>query len=352
MKFLTIAKSFALRSITGKILTAFELLIGLLILFHTVNRLADFDLAARYTERFSGIAAYETFDDEAKAFAEAHGTPLGAAYQLQLEPGGGMDEVSVFLAGKELFLNTPLELCAGEWFDPDGTGLAAVVPYSLRNSFPCGSTRTLDLVGMGREKVYISGVLSSNVTFANSGIVDFSSTNRVILLCDQNGALEPDPTIGVYSYALIENADPAELKKAGVVTVGMMAEAQKSERDHTLAPLWFFTAALFVLFTCGYLGEQFLSLSERTKTFAVFYMCGAGRRTCFFAQLAADLFWLIVPFVLALAAATALGVRVRPLGLLIPFVYLFAGSCLLSLALLHYVNKQSPVQLIKRRFYS
>lgn len=355
MKFLAIVKSFALRSLTGRILTAIELFVGLLILFYTFDRFAAFDQISRYSELYSGIAAYETSDEGAESYVRSHGTPLGAACTLQLQDknGNNLTGISAFLAEKTLFQNTPLELCDGEWFaENDEARIVAVVPYSLRNTYPCRSIQTIDFVDYGRKNVYISGVLNSDVTFANSDRISFDDANRTMLLTDPDHTIEYDPVIGLYSYALLESADTSELKASNIVTVGMMAEAQKSERDHTLAPLWFFTAALFVLFTCGYLGEQFLSLSERTKTFAVFYMCGAGRRTCFFAQLAADLFWLIVPFVLALAAATALGIRLRPIGLLIPFVYLFAGSCLLSLSLLHYINKQSPVQMIKRRFYS
>ena len=355
MKYLAMVKSFFLHSITGKIIIAVELLIGLLILFYTTDRLTVFQQEESYTARFANVACYMSDDSTAEAYAAQNGSLLGPVSQLQIikDDGSGMNGIFACLASPEYYRQIPLDLFEGNWFyDNESADLIAVIPYSLRGKWSCGNIYTISFFDIGKKDVYVSGVLSSDVTLGNSGTACFEDDNIVILLTDPSGKCIANPATSLYCYAILRNTDSSECESMGITTVGMMENIEKRARELKTAPLVFFTAALFILFTCGYIGECYLSLAERTKAIAVYYMCGSPRWVCYSIQLLADAIGLLIPFVVSIFIALIIGIRLRTTGIIIPLVYLFLGTFLIGLILLWNLSKQSPVQTIRKRYYS
>ena len=354
MKFLTILKSFFRSSRFGRVLTALELLVGLTILFYYADRIIMFRQTTVYYEQFSNLAVYPDDNDAAAAYVEANGTALGKTYSVDLvdDEGLSISNRQAVLGSQAFYRAVPLELFEGEWFEENSTAdLIAVVPYALRNDFPCGSIQTIYNRYWGMKTVFISGVLDSNVSFSSFS-VSFDDYPYVILLCDPKGNVEVDELSNSYNVALLEKYDRKACLENDIETVGMNNDSKQVQRKTTLAPLLFFTIAVFVLLICGYLGEQFLSLSEKTKSFAVYYMCGASRGLNFTAQFLSDILWLLIPFIAAVVLTFALGIRLRVGVILGSFAFLVAGTAIISLLVLLYVNKKSPVELIRRRFYS
>ena len=152
-----------------------------------------------------------------------------------------------------------------------------------------------------------------------------NDANKIVLFCDSSGITSDLENVESMEYYLIENASMEELALHGINSIGIANEVEKSGQRHELAVPAIFMVILFVMFTVAFFGEQFLSLVEREKLFAVQFMCGATRQKTFVIQMCYDIIWLLIPFVIAIAAALIIGIRLHLLGVILPFAYLLIG---------------------------
>ena len=357
MKILALIRMLLKASARSKILTSLELLIGLLMVFYFSDRLTVYRQIKEYEQKFANIAVAECENEEAALCLSQNGIVLGRIGSLQLISADEetIQGISLLWAQRSFYEKVPLKLAEGSWFGQEALPadcLAAVVPYSLKNRWPCGSTGRMNILGLGKQNVRVIGVLDSDVTMANSGMTIFSDTNKTILLSPSENGISPDPQYTPYLCGLLDETAAADSREKGIETVGLTAERLKTASEYSLAPLLFFSVALIILYICAYLGEQFLSQSERTKLFAVWYVCGAGRKDCFALQLLCDLIWVILPFGCSAAAAFMLGIRLRPAVILLSFACLMLGTAVISFFILHRIAAGNQAELIQRRFYS
>ena len=109
-------------------------------------------------------------------------------------------------------------------------------------------------------------------------------------------------------------------------------------------------AALVVLFGTALLGDHFLTARENEKTFAVYFICGASTGKAVLLQSAVNFAETLLPYLISLAAAFIIPIRLYPLSAIGILLILLAGSALLSLVQMIRLRRESPSQIIARRF--
>lgn len=350
MKFIRQVKWVMGRTTVARFLISIELLIGLLVCYICANVLFSIDVKDRYCERYSNVICVDTGDPDQVAYAEAHGKLFPNWIKLYCD-----ENYSLSVNSKEFYDSIPLELSEGEWFNMENTtaDFVAVVSYSLKDELLCGEEYRLNFVELGERRVYISGVLNSDVTLGNSGGAAFDDANSaVVLLCDRRGRLVEPNEADSFAYAMLDTVNEAELAEMGLESVGMRKEHDDKANRLSLALPLMFTVILFVLFTVAFLGEHFLTQLERQMLYAVQFMCGASASRAFVLQVCADVVWLAVPVLLSLAAVFALGIRLHWWGVLAPVCYLIIGIGIITAVSARSFSKQSPVEMIRRRYYS
>ena len=129
--------------------------------------------------------------------------------------------------------------------------------------------------------------------------------------------------------------------------MGSYCLEQSAGRSRSIAVPSMFCAILAVMFICAFIGERFLSLSERKQLFAIHYLCGASPAQIFFSQLLCDALWLILPAALSCIAARILSLRLYPAAVLCPILALLFMLSTLNLVSFLLTFRADQAKLIK-----
>ena len=343
---------FLMRSLSGKnllmrVLSALELLAGLVIFFLCVSMIASVQSIEKYEKRYPLVAVAAPGSD-GEAYACAHGRPLGTFYSHRSSDG-----LNIRVFSREFLDTVRLDLARGDWFassKPDA--VSVVLPYSASAHYKIGQTVSMYFPKAGRVNVFICGMLKNDVTPANSSPVGIDDINKTAVAFDPSNLLKND-TPPEYLYFLLNDdqsalaASPDAAKQAGLSVLGSYCLEQSAGRSRSIAVPSMFCAILAVMFICAFIGERFLSLAERKQLFAIHYLCGASPAQIFASQLLCDTLWLILPALLSCIAARILSLRLYPAAVLGPVLALLLMLSTLNLVSFLLTFRADQAKLIK-----
>lgn len=352
MKLLQLIRIALSRDLFRRILLSVELIIGLVFLFLCTSLLVKNREIDRYMEMYSDMAAIDPNNAEQLEYTEEHGTVFTPTVQLQAETRIGKAWCAE-INSLDYYSAVPLKLSAGSWFPDEDHGCAynAVVPYSLRKQFAAGKRYEISFIECGTVSVYVCGILDSDITFGNSYAAGFDDSNCCMLLCPAKGTERPAAFASfAHSYAKLKNVDPEALRALNIDAVCLMKDAFRQGNRKTVAVPTFLSLILLVLFGTALLGDHFLSAKENEKTFAVYFLCGASTREAVFLQSSVIFVEILIPYLLSLMAALVIPIRLYAFSVLGILLVLLVGSTLLSLVQMLRLRRESPSQIIARRF--
>ena len=353
MKFLQLVRGAFSSDFPKRILIAMELIVGLVLLYLCADMLEKYREIDRYMERYADMAAVDPKKPDQIEYAKEHGTVFAPTVKLTGE--NGMGEQQYFGEINELacYKAVPIALAEGTWFEAEAHDCQyiAVVPYSLRRTYPCGEICELYFRETGRISAYICGVLASDLTFGNTGHVYFDSTNCIVLLCPaEKNADYTKRLLASHLYVKLNEIDTEALRILDIDSVALIKDGiHEGNRDSMAAPL-FLSVTLLVLFSTALLGEYFLTGKENEKAYAIRYLCGAGIGKAVLIQACVNTVEIVIPYLMSLVVALTLKIRLYQHSTLWPLLGLIAGSILLSLVQLTLLSRKSPAQIIGRRF--
>ena len=352
MKRLQLIKMALSRDLFRRILLSAELIIGLVFLFLCASLMVKNREIDRYMEMYSDMAAIDPNNAEQLAYAKEHGIIFTPTVQLQPEQRISKNW-SAEINSLDFYSAVPLKLSDGSWFlnEDHGCTYNAVVPYSLRKQFAAGRCYEISFIERGTVSVYVCGILDSDITFGNSYAAGFDDSNCHMLLCLAKDAKEPVRfNCFARTSVKLKDVDPEALRALDIDAVCLMKEGFHQGNYQTVAVPLFLTVILLVLFGTAVIGDHFLSAKENEKTFAVYFLCGASTREAVFLQSAVNFAEVLIPYLLSLAAALIIPIRLYAFSALGILLVLSAGSALLSLVQMVRLRRESPSQIIARRF--
>jgi len=352
MKRLQLIKTALFRDLPRRILISAELIVALIFLFLSTRLLMKSREIDLYMELYGDMAAIDPKNEEQQAYAEEHGILFTPTVQLQTEPQSGKTWYGE-INSLAYYMAVPLNLSAGSWFTDENYGCTynAVVPYSLRNRFSPGKRYELSFLQCGTISFYICGVLDSDITFGNSYNAGFDDASCHILLCPAKNAKEP-VKFNYYArtYVKLRDIDPEALQALDIDAVCLMKEVfHQGNRQLMAAPI-FLTIILLVLFGTALIGDHFLSAKESEKTLAIYFLCGASIKEAVLLQVGVNFAEVLLPYLLSLAAALIIPIRLHAFSVFGILLILFAGCAFLSLIQMVRLRRESPSKIIARRF--
>ena len=350
MKMLRLIKTALSRDILRRILLSAELIIGLVFFFLSISLLMTNREIDRYTEMYGDMAAIDPNNKEQEAYAEAHGTLFAPTVQLEPEERSGK-AWHAEINSLDFYQAVPLSLSAGEWFPDENFGSTynAVIPHSLRNRFSLGRSYEVDFRLYGKISFYVCGVLDSDVTFGNGYNAAFSDMNCIMQFCLAKGAQAPDFNFFTRRYVRLNEPQPEALRALNIYAVCLVKDSFHQGNHRTMATPLFLTMILLVLFGTALIGDHFLSAKENEKMFAVYFLCGAGTHKAVLLQSMVNLAEILIPYLLSLAAAWIIRIRLYPFSVIGILLVLIFGSALLSFIQMLSLSRKSPSQIIARR---
>lgn len=353
MKLLRLVRTALLRDVFRRILISAELIVGIVFLFLCISILMKNREIDRYMELHGDMAAIDPNNSEQRIYAEEHGVLFEPTVRLQAEQAAGGKTWYAEINSLDFYKAVPLKLSSGSWFSDEDRGCTynAVVPYSLRKHFSPGKSYEMDFIEYGSVSVYVCGILDTDITFGNSYAGGFDDSNCRMLLCMAKGAEKPDASgFFAHSYVKLRDVEPEKLRALDIDAVCLIKDAFRQGNRKTAALPTFLALILTVLFGTALLGDHFLTARENEKTFAVYFICGASTGKAVLLQSAVNFAETLLPYLISLAAALIIPIRLYPFSAIGILLILLAGSALLSLVQMIRLRRESPSQIIARRF--
>ena len=352
MKLLQLIRIALSRDLFRRILLSVELIIGLVFLFLCASLMVKNREIDQYMEMYSDMAAIDPNNAEQLAYTKEHGILFAPTVRLQPEQKISKNW-SAEINSLDFYSAVSLKLSAGSWFlgEDHGCTYNAVVPYSLRKQFATGRRYEINFIGCGTVSVYVCGILDSDITLGNSYAAGFDDSNCHMLLCLAKGEESHiDFTSFTHCYVKLKDVDPEALQALNIDAVCLMKDAFHQGNHQVVAVPVFLSLILLVLFGTALLGDHFLSAKENEKTFAIYFLCGASMRETVVLQSSVNFVEILIPFLLSIVAALVIPIRLYALSVLGILLVLIVGSGLLSLVQMVRLRRESPSQIIARRF--
>ncbi len=281
-------------------------------------------------------------------------------------------DTSLYLFSQEYvdLVQYPLE--QGQWLSdcaPAGQ-IPVVVQHRLAGSYRLGESYEVTvLYGLTLEDasgetqyehkriqvpIYVCGVLPNDLLILPDGMV----TDRLpgMLGIDREGLLDEVNVNGSYCLAYPSSQQDVEnilnLSPTAMSLEEMQANSNRIMLQNLTFPLLLAVAIVAMCLT-GFLGQGLLTLMEKEKQFAVFFLCGATTKDCAAIQLWKDLFLVGLPSVGSIVVLFLL-YRMGKISYFIPWIwvasvlFVFAVFGLSALPVLRGLSKRSPVAVMRR----
>lgn len=191
----------------------------------------------------------------------------------------------------------------GEWFaENDNKVLPAVVSNSMSHKYKVGNTYKIN-AGGEKIHIYISGALKSDYMFLPpKGESDIIQQDKKLIMIKQN--IVPNNRKHILTAYIKGNVDDAvnRLNKLGVQNIISVSSAKENDSQIQLqqncVPILLTVAVVFMCIA-GFASYNVLSIVQKEKQFAVFFLTGATKRDCVIVQLIEDIITIIVPMIIS-----------------------------------------------------
>ncbi|HIW73373.1 MAG TPA: ABC transporter permease [Firmicutes bacterium] len=307
----------------------------------------------------------DTLQEQGAAIPESV-TVVGGSREVTLLPPGesynmSADNPAVYLWPSAFYEQFPLRLSEGEGMASPRQGcLNILIPRGQENRLRVGETysRTVwyrdenDDAQTREVEIYVAGVLAGAVTPTPGGGVNERGTGFLGL--DLSGVLEGMNT-NYSSYYLRETESLTAEETAALQAAALpLEESYRSSRRSLMSTMQLpiiLSIALLCFCLSAFLGYNLLSLLDREKRMAIYFLCGAKTREIVTVKLLHDALLVGLPMLLALAAmvflpAAGLIASVSVPGILGSYLFVALIFGVSSAVFIRRLNQRSIVSYI------
>lgn len=250
------------------------------------------------------------------------------------------------------------------------------VPYSMRAEYQVGNYYTLDVRGEDSEvyriEVVVGGILSSDRMYCpgqginivenspNKTMIYFGKNKEVIREGANNSSFYDE--VGRNYYLYTNNTEQRlrvinQLEQNESINYVVLLEDNNSMgnqwKSSKLGIPWIMSFTLIFMCSASFASYTMLSVVQREKNYAIYYMCGATWDKCLTIKLFEDLIMIVVPGVISwvvmccmnLSSSMVLFSGVGQLISIMLAVFIILGSSSVSFIIM---KKKSPISLIRR----
>ena len=250
----------------------------------------------------------------------------------------------------------------GEWFKKvDRETLSVVVSDSMTDKYEIGNTYSI-IINKNKFNIYISGALDNDYMFLPpSGASDIIQKNENLILVDNSDSIiskDVSKNVVVTAYINCDIDDGVNIlnnydKINDVVSVSSAKanDAQIKLQENSIPII--LTVAVVFMCIAGFASCNVLSLVQKEKQFAVFFLTGSTRQKCILIQLTKDIITVAIPMIISfillfIFKSYGLEKAFCGVGLMISAIICVVIFFVTSFSGLLKLSKKEPIEIIRQ----